>query len=564
MIFQNLMVLFSIVLLCYRECDHDSLISHQYHPLLMTQKRINQIKSLFREPIRIFVDTFRIEQPDSFACINGDETITWGGKTVKCTNNDLINDAKKNVIIATSNNVIRFIQSFLSVNRFSDPIPQSSWPGIAYVEEKLISGCDLVLNLFPRPYGATSSTLASAGAILFESNENRPVQGMVFFNVATLPESSQDANSEENEFFMTVFHEICHVLGISQSMFSKWRDSLGFPYDPFPKTEIQEKGKTFTIIHTPNAHKYALKRFGVETFSFSQQSCPSGIEFEDGGGSGTRGSHPEGRVFFGEVMVGLTTGESVISDLTMSLLADTGWYDVNYSYAKGLSWGNGNALDKTPLTNFPVKPPQESFPSHYLCQPDETQDICTHDFKSHGYCYSGIELLSQPYEVYQAGKAFYNPNNYSIIGLLWVYDFQLIKVKYANRDCTKSTSQKIFESEEFGSSSRCFMADYIGSKSPMCFATRCDGDSLFITVDKSEKECKYENQELTFGYYTLKCPKPHYVCRISQIDGISQPPTDTLIWKSLDVGGIAVSSIFGTIALLSNRNQRVESDNSNF
>ena len=61
-----------------------------------------------------------------------------------------------------------------------------------------------------------------------------------------------------------------------------------------------------------------------------------GVELENQGGSGTAGSHWESRILLGEYMNGYAyTEEQVISEFTLAVLEDSGYYKSNY-YTGGL------------------------------------------------------------------------------------------------------------------------------------------------------------------------------------------------------------------------------------
>lgn len=61
---------------------------------------------------------------------------------------------------------------------------------------------------------------------------------------------------------------------------------------------------------------------------------------EDGGGSGTAGSHWEKRIFGNDYMTGVRDSNgAVITALSVALLGDTGWYVANYAAVQPLVWG---------------------------------------------------------------------------------------------------------------------------------------------------------------------------------------------------------------------------------
>jgi len=483
------------------------------------------LASSTREPIRITFDTQYLKTPDSRTCKTVDESITWGGTTYKCQSGDIITDQKVAVIEKTFQNLKEYFGKALKVKRMKDSFTTADWVYYADINQVQVSNTDLHVTVLGRPYGS-SYTLASAGSNQIETSERRPIQGMVFMNINRIPNEAENETYCPQKFFQLLFHEMLHVLGISQHKFKDWMDrNTKLPYSSFPSTTLTWGMKNFKIIHTPECHKYAKHRFGKETFTLNSVSCPSGVEFEDSGGSGTRGSHPEGRVYMNEVMVGVLQPNAIITDLSYALLFDTGWYDVDYTMAHGYGWGNGRSLNGELLSSFPLGPPQSAFPSHYLCTPDKTDNVCTYDFKAIGVCSkTTINCASPSSDTEQAfcgTQSFYNPKNYSIRGNSDVHDYMLYILGYSNRVCTSTKSALFYSEESFGPNSRCIFSKKQNKNS--CIETRCDGLKLFLKVQNLESECKKEGQDVTIGSYVFTCPNPEYLCRLQQIESYLPP-----------------------------------------
>ena len=64
-----------------------------------------------------------------------------------------------------------------------------------------------------------------------------------------------------------------------------------------------------------------------------------GAELENEGGSGTQWSHWEESLFYDEIMTGLSSGagRSVLSNLTLALMEDSGWCVLFLSSSLSLS-----------------------------------------------------------------------------------------------------------------------------------------------------------------------------------------------------------------------------------
>ena len=497
-------------ILNYHKCNHENIFKNI--TTIITPRKNQKIVLETKQPFKITFDYTYLNSPDSKTCQAISDQITWGFQTYTCLEADLLNSSKIQIITETLNNLNIYLNKLLKVNSFNENITIVNWNNYAGITQKTVSNTDLHITVLARPYG-NSNTLASAAAYQFENGQNRPIQGFIFINVAQLPFNSEDINSNETNFFHTCFHETLHVLGISSNLFSKWIDiKTNLPYNPFLSTTLTKGTKSFKIIHTPEAHKYAKNRFGLETFTNGTHSCDSGIEFEDGGGQGTAGSHPEARVYFNEVMVGLTVQDTIISDLSLALLVDTGWYEVNYSLSRGLPWGNGNLIYNSPLTEFPLGSPQNVFPSHYLCNSSNyNNDSCTYDFKAHGICQTTSHNCANDFQLYCENQIFFNPKNFSIVGISSIHDYILYKAPYSNRVCTNIKSDIFYSNYEYlGKDSRCH---YNNNNYPVCLKTRCDDLKLFLIINNIEKECEFENQILNFNLIQIKCHDPLLFCK---------------------------------------------------
>merc|ERR1719446_664369 len=79
----------------------------------------------------------------------------------------------------------------------------------------------------------------------------------------------------------------------------------------------------------------------------TQFSCTTlnGVEIESEGGTGTAGSHWEQRIYYNELMAGVSTPGPVLSNITLGYLYDTGHYVPEFSVAATLTWGHRAGCD---------------------------------------------------------------------------------------------------------------------------------------------------------------------------------------------------------------------------
>jgi hypothetical protein len=131
-----------------------------------------------------------------------------------------------------------------------------------------------------------------------------------------------------------------HVLGFSSNKFTELIDENG---NRRPSSQVvlrttaigaNNAAYPVTLIITPSVVNFVRQQFNCSTVA--------GAQLEDGGGTGTSGSHWEKRLFKPDYMTGVleTTG-TVISPLTLAFLSDTGWYTVDYSNAQQMTYGYG-------------------------------------------------------------------------------------------------------------------------------------------------------------------------------------------------------------------------------
>lgn len=120
-------------------------------------------------------------------------------------------------------------------------------------------------------------------------------------------------------YLTTMIHEALHALGFSSFLFPKYVDpNTGSNYDNFPAKD--DAGAYF--VNSPKALKLFRDHFGCQE--------AAGIPLEAKGGSGSVGSHWEDTVMYMDTMMSYGHQGKHLTDMTISLLEDSGWYMVDY------------------------------------------------------------------------------------------------------------------------------------------------------------------------------------------------------------------------------------------
>ena len=110
---------------------------------------------------------------------------------------------------------------------------------------------------------------------------------------------------------------------LSKEQFREHTEVFKAFYVGCPKDKVQDRMNE----RLPKALAMAKKHFNCENLD--------GIPLENGGGSGTIGSHWEGSYMYGDIMVGFNSNDAQLSDITLALFDDAGFYQVEY-YSGGL------------------------------------------------------------------------------------------------------------------------------------------------------------------------------------------------------------------------------------
>mmetsp|Transcript_6768 Transcript_6768/g.9851 ORF Transcript_6768/g.9851 Transcript_6768/m.9851 type:complete len:1041 (-) Transcript_6768:35-3157(-) len=396
-----------------------------------------------------------------------------------------------------------------------------------------IANADIVLYFGAKNYGACAqsgtSTLAFASSCSRDQYD-RPIAG--FVNFCTNVISSEDVEVAK----YTVLHEIVHAMGFSKNEFAFYRDANGQPrtarsginneppnngYNYVADTNtiitVEERGHTLQKLVLPTVLEKARTHFNCPTLN--------GVELENGGGSGTAGSHWEQRITRGEFMNGQIPNHPVVSIFTLAALADSGWYRVDFTKADVLPWGYNRGCDFT--NKNCIANSNTAFKDHFCTVNGDLQ--CTQNHYAKGQCsvadYSGA--LPGHYQYFStANRGGIN----ELLDYCPVYSLYLTGGGRTS-DC-RFTSNTISTTRDeiWGSTSRCIVNTLSKSSQSNtvrggCYQVDCTNTpvSITITVNGQNVVCSATQgagyQQTIPGYAGhIRCPDIKSIC--------PPPPTD--------------------------------------
>ena len=354
----------------------------------------------------------------------------------------------------------------------------------------LIKNDLIIFPYFVDEYIIGEGALAAAAPCLIDYSTLRPIGGILYIN------NRLDFEMENTESYMKnlLIHEITHIL-------------VFHPYF-FQNLGLSETENSISYITSEKVLEQAKKHFDCSNFPFI------GVPLEDQGGDGSIGSHWESRYMLGDYMISTDFPDTAISDITLALFEDSGFYKVNY-YSGGLfKFGKNKGCDF--LTKDCIVNKKAQFDE--FCDVEE-EPKCSISRTIKSSCFLYNYLIDIPYEYQYFGNSTY--------GGFWVANYCPVPLEinyetdYFPTHCQYGTSSGAF-GEKIGENSFCFMSS-LSTKStslaPVCYPVECDSTNkqIKVTVGPGTVICPTEGGEQTLSPLkgSIECPKYSDICSSS-------------------------------------------------
>ena len=282
-------------------------------PTIKSQKSLRSTSEKSFKDFNIYLDKTNLEK----------ELVQYGLSDLKTT------------FLSSINKCIKTLQTLLKVttSQTNYNIPDNFFQtqGIKYwdtskfgssaIQNKRIGlvdlGIDLAIFVNLKNGSELGDALAVGGPFLLDDQNNgRPLAGIISLNKDT------DYRKENSFEYLNsvIIHELTHVLGFIDYFFQNHFNNI------FQGTD--NNGFSRYYLNSPKLLEVGRKYFNCDSLK--------GVELEEYGQSGTVGNHWEARMLLGDYMNGaIFPEEQVISEFTLALLEDSGYYKPNY-YTGGL------------------------------------------------------------------------------------------------------------------------------------------------------------------------------------------------------------------------------------
>ena len=351
------------------------------------------------------------------------------------------------------------------------------------------------LIIFPMFKDLGRETLAAAGPCLIGDKTYRPHGGILYINSNIKLDITNTKIYMKNIFF----HEITHIL-------------IFHPYF-FENLGLSKKEGSISYISSPKVLEQARKHF----------NCPSlqGVPLENQGEEGSVGVHWESRYMLGDYMISTNFPDVAISDITLALFEDSGFYKVNY-YSGGLfKFGKNKGCD------FFSKKCMENGKAAF-------DEFC--DIKNEPKCSSSRTLKSScyinnyPKDIENKGYQYFsNPKQGGFFSANYCpvpYELHDSKNYYPTH-CQLGTSILSKEyGETIGENSFCFMSSLLPESSlneinqmAICYEVECDtnNNNIIVKLGNEKIICPTEGGVIdnVKGYKgSIECPKYNDICNV--------------------------------------------------
>ena len=358
-------------------------------------------------------------------------------------------------------------------------------------ETYLIDNDVIVFPLFDESIG--SNTLAAARYCLISNTNYRPIAGVLYIN----PWLSFNKKNTELYMKYLLIHEITHILVFSYNLFQR----LGM---------INVDNETSIVyINSPKVLSKAKEHFNCSSLK--------GLPLENQGRAGAVGSHWETRYMLGDYMISNEYSDNVISDITLAVFEDSGYYRVKY-YSGGLfKFGKNKGCDF-----FDKKCIIDGIPIFDEFCVSSNQPKCSPSRISKGRCqilnYTSIPAQYQYFE---------NPN---IGGFLYA---DYCPVSYSSNDdnnyfptnCQFGISSLSEYGEKIGNNSFCFISSLIPyyfstdlevTTHAICYRVGCNKNTrqIIVYIGSLSVNCPTDGGNVTFSNFRgrIICPKYSELC----------------------------------------------------
>ena len=262
--------------------------------------------------------------------------------------------------------------------------------------------------------------------------------------------------------------------------------------------------RTISYIKTKRVLERAKHHFGCDSLE--------GVPLEYNGGPGTAGAHWSKRYMNTDYMIGDSYGENLISDITLALFEDSGWYKVDYTKSNLFLWGKNKTCEFFKEDCTGTKADNSNLFSEFCSKPNA--DVCSFHNIFRGSC----KVKEYNAELPISERHF---TNNKLGGVDMLVDKCPIAIETRNGQNYYGGSCRVGKKnnkhEKVCPECSCFIqSDSTNNNdTALCFEFKCKNNALFVTIEDKEYQCP-ENRIIRnitgLENKVIKCPDKEVIC----------------------------------------------------
>ena len=397
------------------------------------------------------------------------------------------------------------------------------------------SNCDYDIDLliFTRFFNDTEMKNGeydiSSEPLYIDSSTGQPIVGSAVFN----RNIDFSKNNTKNYLEFLFFHIFTHILGFDGFIMNKYFHNI--------YTTIDLEGVRRSYINSTKVVNVAKKYFNCSTIK--------GVEIE-GSIDSKKEIHWKGRILLGEYMAPIYTEEHAISELTLSLLEDTGYYQINYYTGGLMRYGKDKGckfLEEKCIQNSKTDQnfENEFFDTIYSNSNYDTSCSSGRQSRTYFYLHQYKESIPFYYNYFLQEKiGGLNNADYCPVSTTYLpeesnsfysgrcsnlgngeYGTKILYLENKKNTYYKSKDIKNITGETFSERSFCYQSSLIKEKEPkfdiyskvvraVCYETFCSSESLTVKIHENYIVCPRAGGKIEvagYGGYFM-CPDYNLIC----------------------------------------------------
>ena len=213
--------------------------------------------------------------------------------------------------------------------------------------------------------------------IIAQDEDNRIIIGYLAYNYEY--ELPGDNDYKEELLTILFLHQFTHLLGFDITILK----SQSLVEEKLVKSRIKENYINKYVVKSNNVIKKAKDYYNCQNLEYLE--LRKEVEIDN-----LIDSHWESRLLLGDYMSSdIYYPEQVISEITLALLEDLGWYEINYYTGGLMRFGKNKGCDFIENDCINVLNISYAFPNFYneFCSSDSF-GTCSSGRQSRGYCYN--------------------------------------------------------------------------------------------------------------------------------------------------------------------------------